>query len=58
MVLPTVIYAMSISLDGYIAGPDGSFDWTMPDEEVFRFWAEGTRELDAHLMGRRLYETM
>jgi dihydrofolate reductase len=53
-----VIYAMSVSLDGYIAGPDGSFDWTTPDEEVFRFWTDQTRELDAHVMGRRLYETM
>ena len=32
----SVTYSMSISLDGYIVGPDGSFDWTMPDE-VFRF---------------------
>jgi dihydrofolate reductase len=31
-----VIYSMSVSLDGYVAGPDGSFDWTTPDEEVFR----------------------
>jgi dihydrofolate reductase len=31
----SVIYSMSVSLDGYITGPDGSFDWTTPDEEVF-----------------------
>jgi dihydrofolate reductase len=54
----SVIYAMNVSLDGYIAGPDGSFDWTTPDEEVFRFWTDQTRELAAHVMGRRLYETM
>jgi dihydrofolate reductase len=54
----SVIYSMSVSLDGYIAGPDGSFDWTTPDEEVFRFWIDQTRELAAHVMGRRLYETM
>ena len=54
----SVIYSMSVSLDGYIAGPDGSFDWTTPDEEVFRFWTDQTRELAAHVMGRRLYETM
>jgi dihydrofolate reductase len=54
----SVIYSMSVSLDGYIVGPDGSFDWTTPDEEVFRFWIEQTRELSAHLMGRRLYEAM
>ena len=54
----SVIYSMNVSLDGYIAGPDGSFDWTPPDEEVFRFWTDQTRELAAYVMGRRLYETM
>jgi dihydrofolate reductase len=48
---------MSVSLDGYIAGPDGGFDWTMPDE-VFRFWIDEIREVGVHLLGRRLYETM
>ena len=33
----SVTYSMGISLDGYIAGPDGGFDWTAPDEEVFRY---------------------
>jgi dihydrofolate reductase len=54
----SVIYSMSVSLDGYIVGPEGSFDWTTPDEDVFRFLTEQTRELAAHVMGRRLYETM
>jgi dihydrofolate reductase len=54
----SVIYSMSVSLDGYIAGPDGSFDWTTPDEEVFRFFTDQTRKLAAYVMGRRLYETM
>ncbi|HET9309628.1 MAG TPA: dihydrofolate reductase family protein [Actinomycetota bacterium] len=53
----SVTYSMSASLDGYIVGPDGDFDWTMPDE-VFRFWIEEIREVGVHLMGRRLYETM
>lgn len=54
----SVIYSMNVSLDGYIVGPDGSFDWTTPDEEVFRFHTDQTRRLAAHVMGRRLYETM
>ena len=33
----SVTYSMSVSLDGYIVGPDGDFDWTVPGEEVFRF---------------------
>ncbi|MEU5163232.1 dihydrofolate reductase family protein [Streptomyces sp. NPDC020875] len=54
----SVTYAMSVSLDGYITDPGGGFDWTVPDEEVFRFWTEETRQLGVHLLGRRLYETM
>ncbi|MEU9061819.1 dihydrofolate reductase family protein [Streptomyces sp. NPDC048430] len=54
----SVTYSMGVSLDGYIVGPDGNFDWTEPDEEVFRFWIDDIREVGVHLMGRRLYETM
>src|SRR5438876_9719040 len=54
----SVTYSMSVSLDGYIVGPDGDFDWTAPDEEVFRFVTDEIREVGVHLMGRRLYETM
>ncbi len=54
----SVTYSMSVSLDGYIVGPDGRFDWTVPDEEVFRFWIDEIREVGVHLLGRRLYETM
>jgi dihydrofolate reductase len=53
-----VIYSMSVSLDGFIAGPAGEIDWSAPDEELHRFHNERTRELGAHLCGRRLYEVM
>jgi dihydrofolate reductase len=53
-----VIYAMSVSLDGFIAGPNGEIDWSAPDEELHRFHNQQTRELGAHLCGRRLYEEM
>ena len=53
-----VTFSMSASLDGYIVGPDGGFDWTVPDKKVFRFWIDEIRGVDVHLMGRRLYETM
>jgi dihydrofolate reductase len=54
----SVTYSMSVSLDGYIVGPDGDFAWTVPDPEVFRFWIDEIRDVGVHLMGRRLYETM
>ena len=53
-----VTYSMSMSLDGYIVGPDGGFDWGAPGEDVFRFWIDEVREVGVHLLGRRLYETM
>jgi dihydrofolate reductase len=54
----SVIYTMGVSLDGYIAGPDGGFQWTAPDQDLFRFVTDQTRELAAYVLGRRLYETM
>ena len=49
---------MDVSLDGFIKGPDGSFDWAAPGAEEHRFHNEQTRELSAHLCGRGLYEVM
>ncbi len=53
-----LIYSMGVSADGHIAGPNGEIDWSAPDEELHRFHNEQTRELGAHLCGRRLYEEM
>src|SRR5688572_5915688 len=58
LLMRSVTYSMGVSLDGYIVGPDGDFDWTAPDEEVFRFVTDEIREVGVHLLGRRLYETM
>jgi dihydrofolate reductase len=53
-----LIYSMTVSLDGFIAGPNGEIDWSAPDEELHRFHNEQVREVGAHLCGRRLYEVM
>jgi dihydrofolate reductase len=53
-----LIYSMGVSLDGFIAGPDGEIDWSAPDQELHLFHNQQTRELGAHLCGRRLYEVM
>lgn len=54
-----LIYGMGgVSLDGYISGPGGEFDWGAPDEELHRFHNERVRRLGAHFLGRRLYEVM
>lgn len=56
--MPTLIFSMSVSVDGFIADREGLFGWSVPSEEQFLFHLEETRELGAHLCGRRLYETM
>ena len=53
-----LIYSMGVSLDGSVADPNGSIDWTVPDEELHRFHNQQARELGAHFCGRSLYEVM
>ncbi len=54
----SVTYSMGVSLDGYIAGPDGGITAPPPDEEIFRLVTDEIRQLGVHLLGRKLYETM
>jgi dihydrofolate reductase len=53
-----LIYSMGVSVDGFIADRKDAFDWSVPDEELFRFHTEQTRALGGFLLGRKLYETM
>ena len=53
-----LIYAANISLDGYLEDETGSFDWSVPDDEVHAFWNEHERRIGTSLYGRRMYETM
>ncbi len=53
-----VVYSMTMSLDGFIAGPAGEIDWSAPDEELHRFHNDRVRDVGVQLCGRRLYEVM
>jgi dihydrofolate reductase len=53
-----VIYSMGVSLDGFIARPDGDIGLLVPDEEQHRFHNQQAREMGEQLCGRRLYEVM
>jgi dihydrofolate reductase len=53
-----VIYAMSVSLDGFIEAADGDLGWSYPDEELHKHFNDREREIDIHFYGRRLYEMM
>ena len=57
-VMRKVIYSMTVSLDGFIAGPDGDIGWGAPDDELHRFHNERVRDVGVQLCGRRLYEVM
>ncbi|HXI86517.1 MAG TPA: dihydrofolate reductase family protein [Parvularculaceae bacterium] len=45
---------MAASLDGFIAGPNGEYDWIMPDPAVD--FMELYKEFDTALMGRLTFE--
>ena len=52
-----LIYSMITSLDGYVSGPDGGFDWAL-DEELHDFINRQFADVGTYLYGRRMYETM
>ena len=54
----SVVYSLSISLDGYIKDGDGRFDWSVPSDETFLLATDEVRGVDVHLLGRNLYEPM
>jgi dihydrofolate reductase len=53
-----LVYTAIASLDGYVAGADGNFDWAAPDEEVHRFVNDLERGIGTYLYGRRMYDVM
>jgi dihydrofolate reductase len=48
-----IIMAMSVSLDGFIAGPDGEIDWHLVDDELHSHFNQNLRQMSAFLDGRR-----
>ena len=49
-----IVYSVAMSLDGYLAGPNGEADWIVMDPEMDfgGLWAQ----FDTLLMGRRTFE--
>src|SRR5688572_23514584 len=53
-----VISFMHISLDGFVAGPNGEMDWIKVDEEIFSHVGKRISEGDTSLYGRLTYQMM
>jgi dihydrofolate reductase len=51
-----VVYGGAMSLDGFIAGPNGEYDWIVMDPEID--FAGLMRRFDTFLIGRRTWEAM
>ena len=53
-----IISFMHISLDGFVAGPNGEMDWIKVDEEIFDYVGKRINEGDTALYGRVTYQMM
>lgn len=49
-------YYVAVSLDGFIAEPDGSFDKFVWDDEFVKDFFAAQKQFDTVLMGRKTYE--
>ena len=49
---------MHVSLDGFVAGPNGEMDWIIADEGIFDLASTRTNEADTALYGRVTYQMM
>jgi dihydrofolate reductase len=53
-----IIYMMSVSVDGFMEGPDREIDWHQVDDELARHFNEWLGQAGAFLDGRVTYELM
>jgi dihydrofolate reductase len=53
-----LFYSMSVSLDGFVAPPDGSLDFVHIDDELHQLFNEEARSVGTMLYGRRMYELL
>jgi dihydrofolate reductase len=53
-----IISFMHVSLDGFVAGPNGEINWVKVDQELFDYVAKRIGETDTALYGRKTYDMM
>jgi dihydrofolate reductase len=58
IVMRKIVLMMSVSLDGFIEGPDRQIDWHLVDDELHNHFNEQLGARGAFLNGRVMYELM
>jgi dihydrofolate reductase len=53
-----IVYYVHVSVDGYIEGPNGEFDWASMSPELSAYSHELVGEADTFLYGRAVWEIM
>lgn len=53
-----IVSFMHVTLDGFVAGPNGEMDWIIVDDEIFDYAGDRTDHADTALYGRVTYEMM
>ena len=53
-----VTYGMLVSIDGFIADPDGQITLPVPGAELHRYFNERQRESSLAIYGRRMWDVM
>ncbi|MCW3110983.1 MAG: dihydrofolate reductase [Segetibacter sp.] len=53
-----LVLFMHVSVDGFVAGPNGEMDWINVNEEMFDVAGQQTNEADTALYGRVTYQMM
>lgn len=53
-----IISFMHLSLDGFVAGPNGEMDWIKVDQEIFDHVGKRISQTDTALYGRVTYQMM
>lgn len=53
-----IVLFMHVSLDGYVAGPNGAMNWIKVDDEIFSYAGDQTDQADTAIYGRVTFDMM
>jgi dihydrofolate reductase len=53
-----IVLFLSVSLDGFMAGPDGDLSWNRVNEEIHQHFNDVLKEMSCFIEGRVTYELM